>query len=350
MACSLSSNPAAGEPDLTTRHRTTKLFLKIVRAYHIRQYIFPHLTATEAARLIYATWIGPLIGQQERSRVLNPMRNLFTDDELDDIKSQLENEPNHHVLAVGRDLENLYARVENPEKLDSGIPLQISIVEATAHGLHPYHSNVATTITNNATIVTANGTQVVNNTYSTAVGGVVVHRVGHVGRAESTTKLPGKWSMAPQDSRVGIFNTGRQQCEVSEEKSDIRDKRIRLRRRRVQYVVDRRGGQNRFENLTNKGLMTLLKGNVQQTLGKTNRLTTVAGPDSNGLLATVLDKMVFMDFRDPVLKEAINSGKTRRDAVLGMHVQGYHIAVPLEHEKDSWYIPMGPVTVLKPVQ
>ena len=324
MARRLSSNPAAAEAHLTTRYRATKLFLKIVRAYHIRQYIFPHLTATEAARLIYATWIGPLIGQQERSRVLNPMRNLFTDDELDDIKSQLETDPNHYVLAVGRDLDNLYARVENPEKLDSGIPLQISIVEATARCLNPYYSAVPTT-----------------------VGGVVVHRVG---RAESTTTLPGKWSMAPQDRRVGIFNTSRQKCEVSEEKSDLRDKLIRLRRRRVHYVIDRRGGQNRFENLTNKGLMTLLKGNVQQTLGKTNRLITVAGPDSNGLLATVLDNMVFVDFRNPVLKEAINSGKTRRDAVLGMHVQGFHIAVPLEHEKDSWYIQMGPVTVMEPDQ
>jgi hypothetical protein len=82
MAGVPSRSLASSEVDPTTQYRAAKLFLKIVQVYHVRQYIFAHLTATEAARLVHATKIGNLTGQQERSRVLNPMRNLFTDDEL----------------------------------------------------------------------------------------------------------------------------------------------------------------------------------------------------------------------------------------------------------------------------
>src|SRR4051794_28906219 len=121
-----NGRPSAGQNVATTQHRATKLFLKIIRAYHIRQYIFPHLTAIEAARLIHATKIDHMIGPQERSKVLNPMRNLFTNDELDEIHSQLASDPNRYILVIGRDLENLYARVADADKLDSGIPLLLS--------------------------------------------------------------------------------------------------------------------------------------------------------------------------------------------------------------------------------
>ena len=319
MTGSLSSRRAPPAAVPATQHRATRLFLKIVHAYHIRQYIFPHLTATEVSRLIHATDIDRFIGRHERAKVLNPMRNLFTDYELDQISIHLAADASNHVIVVGRDLEDLYARVENPEKLDSGIQLQISIVELKTHGV-PYNSNS-----------------------STIVGG---NLVSHGGRAESTTDLPGRWLWGPQETRVGIFNTGR--SEISEEKCDVRDKRIRLRRRRVKYCVDPRGARNLFENLTNKGFMTLLKGNIQQQLGKTNRFPFVAGPDSLGLTATVLDNMVYVDMRDPVMKAAVNSGRTRRESASRTQVKGFHIAVPLEHEKDCWYIPLGPVSVVCP--
>ena len=252
------------------------------------------------------------------------MRNLFTDDELDEINLQLAADPNHHVLVIGRDLENLYARVKNAEKLDSGIPLRLSITEATAHA------------------------------DSTAAPAGLSHLVGNERerRAESTSSLPGTWLTGLQDSRAGIFNTNRDYCEVSEEKSDIRDRRIRLRRRKLEFEYTRTPGRgayrrNVFEHLTNKGMMTMLKGNIQQSLGKANRFTTVAGPDGNGLLAAVLDEMVYVDMRDPVLKRAINSGRTRKESVLMRQIRGVYIAIPLEHEKDCWYIPLGHVDVSK---
>jgi len=325
MAEGPSRSLASSEVDPTTQYRATKLFLKIVQAYHVRQYIFAHLTATEAARLVHATKIGNLIGQQERSRVLNPMRNLFTDDELDAIDSQLASNPDHHVIIIGRDLENLYARVENAGKLDSGIPLLLSIVETTIRE----HSTLST------------------------LG------VGHLTgiekelRAYPTTSLPGKWVMGPQESKVGMFSTSRSHSEVSEEKVDIRDRRIRLRRRRLAFeytrshVNDNRVlGRNVFEHLTNKGMMTMLKGNVQQTLGKANRLTTRAGSDQFGLAAAVLDDMVYVDMRDPVLKRAINSGRTWQESMPMGRLKGAYIEISLHHDKDCWYIPLGRVDLL----
>ena len=316
MAGQIPNSLALSEVKIdTSQHRATKLLLKIVQAYHIRQYIFPHLTATEAARLIHATKIDNLIGQQERHKVLNPMRDLFTDDELGEINLQLASNPNHHVLVVGRDLEVLYARVADPTKINSGIPLLLSAVETTMHKVRE-------------------GTP-----FSTSGPG----RVGrsHWWRAESTSDLPGTWSTCHQNVHIGMFNPSRQNCEVSEEKIDIRDKRIRLRRRRLAYSSNTRGGCNVFENLTNKGLMTMLKGNVQQSLGKANRLLTVMGPDRNGLLAPVLDKVVFVDMRNPVLKLAINSSKTRSDCLPREHILGLNIAIPSDHERDCWYIPLG---------
>jgi hypothetical protein len=325
MAGVPSRSLASSEVDPTTQYRATKLFLKIVQAYHVRQYIFAHLTATEAARLVHATKIGNLIGQQERSRVLNPMRNLFTDDELDAIDSQLASNPDHHIIIIGRDLEDLYARVENAGKLDSGIPLLLSIVETAIRG----HRAVLTP------------------------------GMGHLAgnekelRAYPTSSLPGEWLMGPQETKVGMFSTSRSYSEVSEEKSDIRDKRIRLRRRGLAFEYTRRHvndnrlfGRNVFEHLTNKGMMTMLKGNVQQTLGKANRLTTRAGADHYGLAATVLDDMVYVDMRDPVLKRAINSGRTGKECMPMGRLKGAYIAIPLQHVKDCWYIPLGRVDIL----
>jgi len=109
------------------------------------------------------------------------MYNLFTDDELDDIDSQLASNPDHHVIIIGRDLEDLYDRVENAGKLDSGIPLLLSIVETTIRG----HRALPTP------------------------------GMGHLAgnekelRAYPTSSLPGKWLTGPQESKVGMFSTSR---------------------------------------------------------------------------------------------------------------------------------------------
>src|SRR2546423_36812 len=158
--------------------------------------------------------------------------------------------------------------------------------------------------------------------------------------------------MGPQEARVGSFISSRDYSEVSEEKRDIRDRRIHLRRRKLEFEYTRPlgegpHGRNVFEHLTNKGLMTMLKGNIQQSLGKANRLTTVAGTDSNGFPGTVLDNMIYVDMQDPVLKRAINSGRTRREAATMRQIRGACIAIPLKHEKDCWYIPLGKVDVLE---
>jgi hypothetical protein len=253
------------------------------------------------------------------------MRNLFTDDELDAIDSELASNPDHHVMIIGRDLEDLYARVENAGKLDSGIPLLLSIVETTIRG------------------------------YTTLPTPGMGHLTGNEKELRSypTADLPGKWLTGPQESKVGMFSTSRSYSEVSEEKSDIRDKRIRLRRRRLTFEYTRRHvndnrlfGRNVFEHLTHKGMMTMLKGNVQQTLGKANRLTTTVGADHYGLAATVLDDMVYVDMRDPVLKRAINSGRTRKESMSMGRLKGAYIAIPLQHDKDCWYIPLGSVDLL----
>jgi hypothetical protein len=91
-------------------------------------------------------------------------------------------------------------------------------------------------------------------------------------------------------------------------------------------------------------MMTMLKGNVQQTLGKANRLTTRAGADHFGLAATVLDDMVYVDMRDPVLKRAINSGRTWKESVSMRRLKGAYIEISLQD--DCWYIPLGRVDLL----
>jgi hypothetical protein len=300
-------------------HRATTLFLKIIRAYHIRQCIFLHLTATEAAKLIHSTNIGNLIGQQERSRVLNPMRNLFTDDELTEIDLQLASDPDRHVLVVGRDLENLYARVENADKLDSGIPLLLSIVEATT--CRVYYSNTS------------------------AMAELDGLRPGSEWRVVSTTNLPGEWSTHHPEAHTGFFKQFCEVSEVSEEKRDIRDKRIRLRRRKLEQVVDQTvGGKRRiiFDHLTHKGIMTLLKGNVKQCLGRATREPCVSGLDKDGFPMPVLDDLVFVDMRNTVMQKAINSGRTRNECVSSRQVQQAHIEVELAtYARHVWYIPLG---------
>jgi hypothetical protein len=314
MAGQIPSSLALSKRSLDkTQRRATTLFLKIVRAYHIRQFIFPHLTATEAAKLIRATQIDNLVGPQERSKVLNPMRNLFTDHELGEIDAQLASDPNHHILVVGRDLENLYARVEDADKLDTGIPLLLSIVEATTHRIS-FSSNSFTT--------TPQGSELRSEW-----------------RAVSTRDLPGEWSTSH-----AAGSTLTRSCEVSEEKKDIRDRRIRLRRRKLEQITNRHGKRHIvFEHLTHKGIMTLLKGNVKQSLGKTSREPCVLGLDDIGFPMPVLDDLVFVNLRNPVLQKAINSGRTRSGCLSWRQIRQAHIEVELvTFAQHLWYIPMEP--------
>jgi hypothetical protein len=140
---------------------------------------------------------------------------------------------------------------------------------------------------------------------------------------------------------VGSFL--RQSCEVSEEKKDIRDKRIRVRRRKLEYSRSLRGERrNVFEHLTSKGVMTLLKGNVQQSLGKTNREPFVLGFDGDGFPMRVLENLVFVNMRNPVLQKAINSGRTTGECVSWRQIPQAHIEVELvTFAQHLWYIPLG---------
>jgi hypothetical protein len=51
---------------------------------------------------------------KERARFVNPMRDLFTDDELRNLKADLAKQKDHHLVIWGNDLETFLERAKNP--------------------------------------------------------------------------------------------------------------------------------------------------------------------------------------------------------------------------------------------
>jgi hypothetical protein len=68
----------------------------------------------------------------------------------------------------------------------------------------------------------------------------------------------------------------------------------------------------------------------------------VSGLDKDGFPMPVLDDLVFVDMRNPVMQKAINSGRTRNECVSSRQVQQAHIEVELAtYAPHVWYIPLG---------
>jgi hypothetical protein len=51
---------------------------------------------------------------KERAKFVNPMRDLFTDDELRNLKADLAKQKDHHLVIWGNDLETFLERAKNP--------------------------------------------------------------------------------------------------------------------------------------------------------------------------------------------------------------------------------------------
>ncbi|KAL9114120.1 MAG: hypothetical protein Q9227_001892 [Pyrenula ochraceoflavens] len=84
----------------------------LLAQYPIRQLIFKNLTAWESAQTIYATHLHDEIGKTELTRYYDPLRDIFTIEELARL-CELLNDPEFRIFIWGNDIYHLFARVYN---------------------------------------------------------------------------------------------------------------------------------------------------------------------------------------------------------------------------------------------
>jgi hypothetical protein len=93
-----------------TLSSAARICTTILRARPIRKRIFTHLGAFDVAKLIYASKIHCLLDANEIQQFLNPLRDIFTDAELKNIREMVRN---GDILTIwGYDLRRLFDRVK----------------------------------------------------------------------------------------------------------------------------------------------------------------------------------------------------------------------------------------------
>jgi hypothetical protein len=96
--------------------RCTTLLSKIFQGqvYPTRQKLLAHLDASEVTKFTIAIGGDKMLCPRERAIFLNPMRDLFTDDELRNLKADLAKQKDHRLVIWDNDLETFLQRAKNP--------------------------------------------------------------------------------------------------------------------------------------------------------------------------------------------------------------------------------------------
>jgi hypothetical protein len=104
-------------------------FEMIVNIYPVRQLLFRHLGALDVAKVICAARLEEAVGEKEKERFLNPLRDLFTDAELLEIQEVISE--GAAITIWGCDLERLFERSgdesEYVDKQQSSVRLHLAI-------------------------------------------------------------------------------------------------------------------------------------------------------------------------------------------------------------------------------
>jgi hypothetical protein len=94
---------------LATLSKAARICSRILRARSIRARIFAHLGAFDVAKFIHATKNHFLLDADEKQHFLNPLRDIFTDNELKYIREMIKN---GDIIAIwGYELRRLFDRV-----------------------------------------------------------------------------------------------------------------------------------------------------------------------------------------------------------------------------------------------
>lgn len=111
--------------------RSQALLWEVFRIYECRQSVHTDLSAPNVARLLRAVNKYGLAGPQERAMYLNPMRDLFTDNELSKLQSKLAQMEDHRIVIWGPDLTDFLRRVQNANTAPTGKVLDLWIIEVS---------------------------------------------------------------------------------------------------------------------------------------------------------------------------------------------------------------------------
>lgn len=91
--------------------RNAQLLLQILYAYHIRRFLAAHLSAFDFSKLLKATETESLLGTNEKAHLLNPLRDIFFDHELREIRRMADK--GNKIIIWGNDLRMIIDRLAN---------------------------------------------------------------------------------------------------------------------------------------------------------------------------------------------------------------------------------------------
>lgn len=122
-------------PDWPTAPRYTarspSLWKELFRIETFRQNLYANLGALDVARLLQAVDEEGLAGPRERAKYLNPMRDLFTDNELLKLQNNLAQAEDHCVVIWGPDLAKFLRRVPDANATPHRKILDLWIMEVS---------------------------------------------------------------------------------------------------------------------------------------------------------------------------------------------------------------------------
>jgi hypothetical protein len=98
--------------------------------YCIRTQIFGYIDAFEVASIVDAARLKCFIRPVERAKFLHPMRAIFTDCEIQDIKEQLNSVKDHKIVVWG-DIDLILRGIHFPSTHRRGTAIDVSILEVS---------------------------------------------------------------------------------------------------------------------------------------------------------------------------------------------------------------------------
>ena len=107
------------------------MFETLFKVYPIRQSLLTSLSAIDVASLLQVIGGEHDIGPHERAKYLNPMRDLFTDEELLKLQQDMAEIEDHHIVIWGTDLEEFLRRTPDTRAGPDGKKLNLWMAQVS---------------------------------------------------------------------------------------------------------------------------------------------------------------------------------------------------------------------------
>ena len=107
------------------------MFKELFNVYPIRQSLLTSLSAIDVASLLQVIGAEYDIGSHERAKYLNPMRDLFTDEELLKLQQDMAEMEDHHIVIWGTDLEEFLRRTPDTRAGPDGGKLDLWMAQVS---------------------------------------------------------------------------------------------------------------------------------------------------------------------------------------------------------------------------